>query len=177
MLHVRVLAHTPHTLTRASTHTLTRAELTAGWSDLFLDLIFVGAAYQFGYVVQYSFYSCASGGASSHGSDASGDFASGDSGSNHRALAAAEHGAAPVCLPWGLAWLYVFAMFASLQRLWHHELVYRARFDASDSSHRGLDLVGYFLLVLAASNIKPLRKYEGVAVHGERQGASPPPLL
>lgn len=123
--------------------------LTAGWADLFLDLIFVGAAYQLGDLIKYTFFSCTPGSSSSS-----------SSGSD----------AYPECLPWGLAWLHSIAIFATMFRLWQSDSMYRARFDASDSFHRALDLLGYLMMIVGASNISPLQEYTGIALNGEYQG-------
>ena len=100
-------------------------ELTAGWTDLFLDLIFVGAAYQLGDMIKYTFYDCtpdadsdgssgSDGGSSSSGSSSadSADYIYAD---DHRRLADAAPAA---CLPWALAWLYALASFGAMTRLW-----------------------------------------------------------
>ena len=148
--------------------------LTAGWSDLFLDLIFVGAAYQLGDLIKYTFFACtpessssSSSSSSSYSSSSSSESMSGSDEASHRRLADYAY---PECLPWGLAWLHSVAIFSTMFRLWLLETMYRARFDASDSFHRALDMLGYLLLIVGASNISPLQEYTGKALGGAYQG-------
>ena len=154
-------------------------ELHPGWAELFLDLIFVGAAYHVGVVLKAAFYSCTPEGASSgsgsgsdSSSDASGssgsssysdssDYSSGSSGSSGsssgRRLAAAA--AYDPCIGLGLGILHALAPFLCMYTLWCVETLHKSRFMVRSKLHALLDLVGYLLLIVTAQQMLPCAAY------------------
>jgi len=62
--------------------------------------------------------------------------------------------------------LWSAAIFVSMLRIWSTEVAYRGRLVATSRLHRLLDLATYFLLFVAASNIRPLQDWLGDAVAG-----------
>ncbi len=121
-------------------------ELHAGWGELFLDLIFVGAAYRLGKVIKFSFYSCDPGPAHAGG---------------ERMLeeAAYGYGDRPQCVGALTGVLWTVALFQVVHSLWLADLHYRARYDATDSFHRATDLLGHLMLVYGSANIRPVHEY------------------
>lgn len=128
--------------------------LHAEWSDLFLDLIFVGAGYRLGVLIKAAFYSCSvAGGGGGSGSDSGAGSGSGSTGG--RALAAAMGSAEePECVGLGLGILYFCAIFQVMYRSWLTDMLHTARYDSDDTYHRVLDVAAYFLLCLSANSIK-----------------------
>ena len=139
--------------------------LHASWGDLFLDLIYVGVAFQLGTMIKYSFYSCDDGTSASDVSasgsvaaaSASGSVSASASGSAGRRLASAS--AQPECIGLGYGVLYMTAIFVTTFNLWWKDTVFRASFESSDATHRVIDLVQYCFIVIAAGNILPLHVY------------------
>ena len=149
-------------------------ELHASWGDLFLDLAYVGAAYRLGDVVKESFYSCAgdcydyndgsSGGSGANGGSGGGDssgsnggsdeIASGYDGGCRRLASDASGEAPPCCVGWEVGMVWTVAIFATMLRLWLSDLGHRARFATTDRVHKLLDIAGYMLVLLTASNVK-----------------------
>jgi len=137
-------------------------QLHASWGELFLDLIFVGAAYRLGNFVKGSFCeqlsaASASSSSSSHASDSSAV----DAADGGRVLAAQPAFAEPaLCLGPMLGLLYASAFFYCCLRLWLNDLHYRSRFEPSSTFHRALDLLGYLLLVETAASIGKAHVYQ-----------------
>ena len=133
-------------------------QLHASWGELFLDLIFVGAAYRLGNFVKGSF--CGQLSASSSSSHASGSSAV-DVADGGRVLAAQPSFVEPsLCLGPMLGLLYASAFFYCCLRLWLNDLHYRSRFEPSSTFHRALDLLGYLLLVETAASIGKAHAYQ-----------------
>jgi low temperature requirement protein LtrA len=118
--------------------------LHAQWSDLFLDLIFVGAGYRLGGLMKDAFYSCGGlgggGGVGTGGSYGGGGGGGGGGTSNE-------------CVGLGLGLLYFVAIFQVLYRCWLTDMLHTARYESEDRYHRLLDLGSYLLLCLAANAI------------------------
>ena len=157
-------------------------ELHPGWAELFLDLIFVGAAYHVGVVLKAAFYSCTPDGASgsgsgsgsgsmgsggsgdasgsssssgsSSGSSGSGDYSSGSSGRRLGAAAAYDP-----CIGLGLGVLHALAPFLCMYTLWCVETLHKSRFMVRSKVHALLDLVGYLLLIVTAQQMLPCAAY------------------
>lgn len=136
--------------------------LHASWGELFLDLIFVGAAYRLGDLVKYSF--CEDKSSAAYPSTGGGSYyppspapppAASDGGA--RQLAAKPSDA--VCVGPAIGILYCIGLFQCCLRLWLADLHYRSRFESTSRCHRLLDLLGYFALVYAAANIKPVHEF------------------
>ena len=153
-------------------------ELHAAWGELFLDLIFVGAAYRLGGVVKDSFCDAsdaagsgsasgsasASASASASGSIGDGSGSASSSGSSGGTYGRLLGSAAPGptgddCPLPGLGVLYCAALFLCSLRIWLCDLHYRARFEAQSRFHKLLDLLGYLLLVYAAANMQSVHLY------------------
>ena len=130
---------------RTSTLTLT---------DLFHDLIYVGAAYQIGDVVKYSFYSC------DMPSDSypSGSSSSSGSGSSSGRLLA-DASSQPTCVGLFFGVFYSMALFQCLVRHWMTDLFLHNRFEASDLAHRLWDCITYLAVASAASGILPVHQF------------------
>ena len=126
-------------------------KLQASWGDLFLDLIFVGVAFQIGTLIKASFFSCEDIDASSSGNG------SGSGSGAGRRLAGSE--ALPQCVGIEYGMLYAFALFAPLFLAWYVDVMFRSRYESSDTLHRLLDEMGYFLMAVSASNVRPVTTY------------------
>ena len=67
--------------------------------------------------------------------------------------------------------LWSAAIFVSMLRIWSTEVAYRGRLVATSRLHRLLDLATYFLLFVAASNIRPLQETaRGGGERGREEG-------
>eukprot|EP00316_Scyphosphaera_apsteinii_P004126 CAMPEP_0119320848 /NCGR_PEP_ID=MMETSP1333-20130426/53717_1 /TAXON_ID=418940 /ORGANISM="Scyphosphaera apsteinii, Strain RCC1455" /LENGTH=500 /DNA_ID=CAMNT_0007327665 /DNA_START=47 /DNA_END=1546 /DNA_ORIENTATION=- len=138
--------HVPQLRFQWGTH---KEELHAGAKDLFLDLIFVGIAYEVGVSLKSSVYLCDDGG---HGYESSSDQGSGsDHGSNYRQLGMAGAPLAPCDGLWfGL--LHALAPFMAAFMMWGIETRYNARFARNSLVHQALDILSYVFMILIASN-------------------------
>ena len=155
-----------------------QCDLHASWGELFLDLIFVGAAYRLGSVVKYSF--CEMDDARLRlwkrirlwgqlwlgvrvGLDERLWWRkrSGSSGYNGRMLgpAASSGPSGANCPGPTMGVLWALGLFLCCLRIWYNDLHYRSRFESASRVHRFLDVTGYFLLVYAAANIEPVHEY------------------
>lgn len=134
-------------------------ELHASWADLFFDLIYVGAAYQLGVVVKYSFVSCYYDGLPSTNSTGSASYYGRHlaSTSTSRNGAIREYGE---CVGIWLGVLYSLGFFSVLCRLWLFDLYMRNRFDTPDLAHKLLDLVCYFFVAAAASGVNVVHSFD-----------------
>ena len=157
-------------------------ELHPSWGDLFLDLIYVGCAYQLSSLLSTSFYDCVPEGSSSTGSGertastagnagsggsagsgggsagSDGD-SGGSSGTDHRLLASTA-GTPQPCVGVVVGSLFGAAIFQCIQRPWLTETTFfRCSFCAVDRLHVSLDMLGYFLLIVAAANIGPVQTF------------------
>ena len=133
--------------------------LHASWGDLFLDLIFVGVAFKIGDTIKDSFFSCGDtgyGGSSGYGGNGS-TFTNSSTYGRH--LAAGDGGDPADCVGLGYGVLYSAALFASLFFCWNADVQFRGRFEAADTAHRLLDEGQYLLMVVSASNIRPVASY------------------
>ena len=154
-------------------------ELHPGGQELFLDLIFVGVAYEVGTVLKASFYSCTDGDGSGSGSgsgsasgsgsgSASGSGSGSTSGSGSgsasggRRLAGSGSGSTPSCIGLARGVLHSVAPFLSMYMLWTVETSYRARYLVSGWVHTMCDLLGNLILILAALNIVDTYVYRGL---------------
>ena len=63
-------------------------------------------------------------------------------------------------LPTLVGSLWASTLFLCMVRLWLTDLGHRARFEAADKVHKALDIAGYFLVVLAANNIRSVCRPE-----------------
>ena len=96
-----------------------------------------------------------SGGGDSSGSNGGSDeSASGYAGGCRRLASDASGEAAPCCVGWDVGMVWTVAIFATMLRLWLSDLGHRARFATTDRVHKLLDITGYMLVLLTASNVK-----------------------
>jgi low temperature requirement protein LtrA len=126
--------------------------LAASWLDLFVDLIYVGAAFRLGDTVYYSFLGCG-------GSAA---------GSGRRLADGGGGGSESECagLWWGVA--YAAGLFWALAWVWRQDMYDHARYEYSDRSHVLLSLFSVFWTLLAAAHIGEVETYRGT--HGFLDG-------
>ena len=122
-------------------------EVHAGAQELFLDLVFVGVAYQVGVVLKDAFYSCRT--------DSS-EYGSGYNGSPQ-----------PVCVGLWNGIVHALAPFFCMYMLWGIETKMRAQFAISSKVHYVLDALSNLLLIFAGMNmVAPAAYREQRAVHG-----------
>ena len=117
--------------------------MSASWLDLFIDLVYVGAAFRLGGTVKYSFLECDGGSGSS----------SGTSGSRRLAGGVAECAG----VWWGVA--YAAGLFFALTFVWKQSMLDNARFDFPDRVHMFLSLFSVFWTLLAAAHIGDVATY------------------
>eukprot|EP00966_Prymnesium_polylepis_P119393 2759182-Prymnesium_polylepis.2 len=129
--------------------------LHAGGQELFLDLIFVGVAYEVGTVLKPAFYSCTQEAAY----DTAGSNTTGGSGSAGSYSSEAE--GYPECIGLARGLLHAVAPFLCMYMLWSIETSYRSRFVARGLLHQGLDLTGNLLLILAVFAVEKTHLYRG----------------
>lgn len=109
-------------------------EMHSAWSDLFLDLVFVGAAYQLGELLKASYYTCVP----SVGQTQGDEYA---------------------CVGGGVGLFYAMALFSSMQQVWATTTIWRAKYKEDDLVHWLLDVLALLLLILTAGGIKPVQFY------------------
>ena len=155
------------------------------WGDLFLDLIFVSAAYQMSSLLGSAFYHCCpigtgehtcastDGSGSASGSDGagagseSGSASTSISGGARRQLAGSTSDERP-CVGLAVGVFYAVALFQGLQRVWLTETsYYRSNFSACDKVHYLLDMAVYFCLIVASSNIGQVQYFMHPTSHGD----------
>ena len=124
-------------------------ELHAGGKELFLDLIFVGVAYQVGGVLKAAFYSCDAGSSSSSSSGAT-------AGGRQLAPSSPQQDA---CLGLGVGIVHSCAPFLCMYLLWGLETRFRAQFLVSSKVHYAVDALTTLLLIFAGMNIMPIATY------------------
>ena len=109
----------------------------AGGQELFVDLIFVGAAYRVGQCMKACFYTCTP--------ELSSDV-----------LLAAEPA---TCLGLGLSLLHSCAPFVCMYTLWDLEKRHTAQFSSQSPAHFSLDLASDLFLILGSMSISPANVY------------------
>ena len=134
-----------------------QASLHAGGQELFVDLIFVAAAYRVGEVLKLCIYSCAAPGVVG-GVEAAATNASHVVASHARALASAYF-TENECIGLGLAVLHSLAPFVCMYSLWDIEKRHRAMYEVSSKTHVMLDWLTDFLLIAASMDMQPANAY------------------
>ena len=113
-----------------------------GGQELFLDLIFVGAAYQVSGVLKPAFYDCVQPG--------------------YNATGSSYVHAKDECVGLGLGILHACAPFMSMYLLWVIETRFRAQFLVVSKFHYMLDALGNLLLIFAAMNMQHVQAYREI---------------
>jgi hypothetical protein len=138
--------------------------LHASWGELFMDLIFVGAAFRLGILVKTSFCDLDPDGSGSGSGSGPGSSSSSSSGSVSSSGSAADSGGCSggsgsgsgypgMCAGPAIGVLFAVGFFFVLLRTWLSDLHYRARFAAGSRVHIFLDVLNFLMQIYAAGSI------------------------
>ena len=122
-------------------------EVHPGGQELFLDLIFVGVAYQVGGLLKEAFYGCVPVGDHTYERQLAGDTSNGGC------------SAPPSCVGLGIGILHSLAPFMCMYLLWGMETRLRAQFKVVSKVHFVLDAVGNLLLIFAGMSMQSPTSY------------------